>query len=76
MSSIGEGCESLGNTFLTSLFGKHWATVGLRLSSSSVKEWLISNPLFLLEGNVILPITPSAGCEGYPYPIYFVKNII
>ena len=33
MSSIGEGCNSLGKTSLTSLVGSHWATGGLRVNS-------------------------------------------
>ena len=65
MSSNGEVCDSLGNTFLTSLFGNHGATVGLRVNSSSVKGGPhLSFPFFLLKGNAILPMTSKAGCEG------------
>ena len=63
MSSIGEVCDRLGKTFLTSLVGNHWATGGLLVNSSSVKGGLIIFPLFLLEGNAILPMTPKADCE-------------
>ena len=62
MSSIGEVCDRLGKTFLMSLLGNHRATGGLRVNSSSVKGGLINFPLFLLEGNVILPMTPKADC--------------
>ena len=63
MSSIGEGCDSLGKTSLLSLVGNHWATGGLRVNSSSVKGRLISLPLFLLDENAILPMTAKAGCD-------------
>ena len=63
MSSIGEVCDSLGKTFLTSLVGNHRATGGLRVNSSSVKGGLINFPLFLLEGNAVLPMIPKADCE-------------
>ena len=62
MSSIGEGCDSLGNTSLKSLVGNHWATGGLRVNSSTVMGGLISFPLFLLKENGILPMTVKAGC--------------
>ena len=62
MSSIGEVCNILGKTFLTSLVGNHWATGRLRLNLSSVKGGLIIFPLLLLEGNAILPMTPKAHC--------------
>ena len=64
MSSIGDVCNSLGKTFLTSLVSYHRATGGLRVNSSSVKGGLINFHLFLLEGNEILPMTPKGGCEG------------
>ena len=32
------------------------------MNSSSVKGGLINIPLFLLEGNAILPMTPKADC--------------
>ena len=60
MSSIGEVCYRLGKTFLTSLVGNHWATVGLRVNSSSVKGGPIIFPLFLLKGNSILLMTLKA----------------
>ena len=63
MSSIGEGCDSLGKTSLLSLVGNHWATGGLRVNLSSVKGRLISLPLFLLDENAILPMTANAGCD-------------
>ena len=62
MSSIGEVCNSLWKTFLTSLVGNHRAFGGLRVNSSSVKGWLINFPLFLLKGNAILLMTPKADC--------------
>ena len=34
------------------------------MNSTSVKGVLINISLFLLEGNVILSMTPKAGCEG------------
>ena len=34
MSSIGEVCDSLGKTFLTSLVGNLWATCRLRVNLS------------------------------------------
>ena len=66
MSSIGEVCDSLGKTFLTSHVGNLGAPGGLRRNSSPVKGELIIFPLFLLEGNAILPTTPKAGCDGDP----------
>ena len=62
-SSIGEECDSLGKTFLTSLVGNLWATGGFRVNSYSGEGGLISFPLLLLEGNAILPMTPKAGCD-------------
>ena len=62
MSPIREVCDRLGKIFLTSLVGNHWATGGLRVNSSSVKGGLIIFPLFLLEENAILPMTPRADC--------------
>ena len=32
MSSIGEVCDRLNKTFLTSIVGNHWATGGLRVN--------------------------------------------
>ena len=61
-SSIGEVSDRLGKIFLTSLVGYHWATGGLRVNQYSVKGGLIIFPLFLLEGNAILPMTPKADC--------------
>ena len=61
--SIGEVCDRLGRTFLMSLVGNHWSTGGLQVNTSLVKEGLIIFPLFLLEGNAILPMTPKADCE-------------
>ena len=62
MSSIGEICDSLGTVWLSSYGGNQWATGLLRLNSTPVKGGLINFPLFLLEGNAILPMTPKAGC--------------
>ena len=62
ISSIGVGCDSLGKTFLLLLVDNLGATGGLRLNSSPVKVKLIIFPLFLPEGNAILPITPKAVC--------------
>ena len=50
--------SSIGNT---SLVGSHWVIGGLRVNSSPVKAGLIIFPLFLLEGNAILP--SEADCE-------------
>ena len=61
---IGEVCDTLRKTSMTSLVGNHWATAGLRVKLSSVKGGVRSDPLFLLEGNTILPITPTAGCDA------------
>ena len=60
---IGEVCDTLGKISLTSLDRNHWATAGFRMNLSSVKGGIRSNPLFLLEGNTILPMTPTTGCE-------------
>ena len=65
MCSIGEVCDRLGKAFLTSPVGNQWATGGLWVNSSSVKGRLIIFPLFLLEGNAILPMPPKADCEMY-----------
>ena len=62
MKSIGAVCDSLGKTFLTSLVGSLGAAGGLLVNSSQVKGELIIYPLFLLEGNAILPMTHKAGC--------------
>ena len=64
MSSIGEVCDSLGTDLLSLSGGNQWATGGLRVNSTLVKGGLISFPLFLLEGNAILPKTPKAGCAN------------
>ena len=63
MSSIGEGCKSLGKTFLTSLVGNFWATGGFRVNLYSGEGGLTSFPLLLLKGNAILPMTPKEDCE-------------
>ena len=63
MSLIGAFCDSLGKTFLTLLVGNLGATGRLRLNSSLVKVELIIFPLFLPEGNAILPMTARAVCE-------------
>ena len=60
MSSIGALCDRLGKTFLTFLLGNFGATGGLRVNSSPVKVKLIIFPLFLPEGNAILPMTAKA----------------
>ena len=62
MSSIGEGCNSLGNTFLTSLVGNLWTTGGFRVDSYSGEGGPISFALLLLEGKAILRMTPKADC--------------
>ena len=61
MSSVGAVCDSLGKTFLTSLVSNLGATGRVLVNSSPVKGELIIFPLFLLEGNAILPMTPKAG---------------
>ena len=63
MSSIGEVCDSLGNTLLLLLINNLEATGGLRVNTSPVKVKLIVFPLFLLEGNAILPMTAKAACN-------------
>ena len=62
ISSIGKVCNMLGKTFLMSLACNNWATDGLRVNYSSVKGGFIFFPLFLLEGNAILPMTLKADC--------------
>ena len=62
MSSIGAVCDSRGKTFLSLLVNNLGATGGLRLNSSPVKVKLLIFPLFLPEGNAILPITHKAVC--------------
>ena len=57
MSSIGEGCISLGKTFVISLVGNILATGGLRVNSYSCAGGLIRFPLLPLEGNAIMPMT-------------------
>ena len=61
MSSIGEGCDSLGTDWLSSFADNSWATGGLRVNSTSGEGGLISFPLLLLEGNAIFTMTPKAG---------------
>ena len=60
MSSIGEVCDRVETHYWC-----HCSVIkgGLRVNSSSVKVGLINFPLFLLEGNAILPMTPKAGCD-------------
>ena len=65
MSSMGKVCDMLGKTFRTSLVGNHRATGGLCVNSSSVKGVVIIFPLFLLEGNATLLMTPKANWWGY-----------
>ena len=60
MSSIGAVCDSLGKRFLTTLVANLGASGGLLVNSSPVKLKLIIFPLFLLEGNAILPMTLKA----------------
>ena len=62
MSSIGALCDRLGKKFLTFLLGNLGATGGLMVNSSLVKVKLIIFPLFLPEGNGILPMTAKAVC--------------
>ena len=64
MSLIGAVCDSLGKTFLLLLVHNLGATGGLQLNLSPVKVKLIIFPLFLSEGNAILPITPKEVCEA------------
>ena len=64
MSSIGAVCDSLGKTFLRLLVGNLGVTGGLRVNLSPVKRELITFPLFLPEGNAILPMTAKAVCAG------------
>ena len=59
-SSVGEVCSRLEKTFLTSQVGNRWSTGGLWVNSYSLKGGLIIFPLFLLEGNAILQMTPMA----------------
>ena len=62
MSSIKEGCDSLGKTFLTSLVGNLWDTGKFLVNSYSGEGGLTRFPLVLLEGNAILLMTPKADC--------------
>ena len=62
--SVGEFCDALNTTSLTSLVDNHWPTAGLRVMSPFLKDGIGSNPLFLPEGITILPSSPSAGCEN------------
>ena len=64
MSSIGAVCVSLGKTFLSLVVDNLGATGGLWVNSTPVKVNLIILPLFLPEGNAILPMTAKAVC-GY-----------
>ena len=57
-SWIGEVCNTLNTTSLTSLVDNHWPTAGLRVNLSLLKAGIGSNPLFLLEGITILPSNP------------------
>ena len=76
LSSIGEVCDRLGKTFLTSLVGNPWATGGLRVKTYAAKGGLILFPLFLLEGNAILPMTPKTDCETVrARELQFLHNI-
>ena len=63
MSSIGAVCDSLGKIFLLLLLDKLVATGRLRVNSSPVKVKLIIFPLFLPEGNAILPMTAKTVCS-------------
>ena len=60
MSSIGTVCDSLGKTFLRLLVGNLGATGRLPVNSSPVKVNPKIFPLFLPEGNAILPMTAKA----------------
>ena len=62
MSSIGEFCDRLGKTFLTSLVGNLWDTGKFLVNSYSGEGGLTRFPLVLLEGNAILLMTPKADC--------------
>ena len=62
MISIGAVCDSLEKAFLTLLVSNLGATGGLGVNSSLVKEELRIFPLFLPEGNAILPMTAKAVC--------------
>ena len=64
MTSIGALCDRLGKTFLMLLLGYLGATGGLRMNSSPVKVKLIIFPLFLPEGNAILPMTDKEACAS------------
>ena len=63
MSSIGAVCNSLGKTFLMLLVDNLGATGGLWVNLSPVKVKLIIFPLFLPEGNAILPMTAKTVCS-------------
>ena len=62
MSSIRDGYNSLGKTFLT-LAGNLWATGGFRVNLYIGEGGLLNIPLLLLKGNTILPMTTKADCE-------------
>ena len=59
ISGIGEVCDTLNTTSLTSLVD-NWHTAGLRVNSSFLKAGFKRNMLFLLEGITIMPSTPLA----------------
>ena len=65
-------CHVSHVTSLASIVDYHWATAWIWVNSSSVKEGIISSPLFSLEGNPVLSMTLKDGCEakchrnGYP----------
>ena len=63
MSSIREGCDSLGTDCLSTSDDKPWAIGGLQVNSTSGEGGLISFPLVLLKGNAILLITSKTGCD-------------
>ena len=71
MSSIGEGCDSLGKTIRTSHVGNLEATYGFRVNLYSGEGGLISFPLLLLKGNAILPMAPKADCD-YSISILYI----
>ena len=74
MSSIRAVCDRLGKTFLLLLVDNLGATGGLRVNSSPVKVELIIFPLFLPEGNAILPMTAKEACASRSQDKFKIKD--
>ena len=60
MKWIEEVCNTLGRPYLTALINNHWPTAD---SGELVLSEGRNSSLFLLEGNPLLPMTPTDGCD-------------